>query len=68
MIFNQKERKNIGDRENQEYCILCGKFTGIRKDIPVKERKYYIEAAGQLCKECYMEVYQQTHNEDILNL
>lgn len=49
-----------------ERCILCGKLTGICKDTPIGERKYYVEAAGQLCAGCYADLYAQPHNDDIL--
>lgn len=50
-----------------ERCALCGRLTGVRKDVPVKQRKYYVEAAGQLCAACYAEVYLPVHNDNIVN-
>ncbi len=34
----------------------------------VTGRKYYIEGAGQLCKECYQEVYVPRHNGNKVQL
>ena len=45
---NEKER---------ERCTLCGKVTEYTKDTPISERFGYIEGGGQLCKDCYYELY-----------
>lgn len=50
----------------KECCILCGKVTEAVKDQPLSERKFYIEGAGQLCKECYQELYVSRHNANIV--
>lgn len=57
--------------EKKEYCVLCGKITRVMQDCPVSERDYYLEGAGQLCGECYREIYAPVHNggvEQINNL
>ena len=36
-------------------CACCGCDTGIPKDTPISNRKYYIQGSGQLCDKCYME-------------
>ena len=35
----------------------CGCDTGIPKDTPISNRKYYIQGCGQLCDKCYTELY-----------
>lgn len=40
-----------------EKCIRCGKETGISVEIPIEKRYYYVDGSGQMCKECYEEVY-----------
>lgn len=45
------------DSQDMEYCVLCRKVTDIPRNIPVDERKYYIQGAGQLCRACYHKVY-----------
>lgn len=52
----------------KEYCILCGRLTDTAKDQPLSEREHYIEGAGQLCRECYQELYVPQHNADIVQL
>ena len=52
----------------KECCVLCGRMTGILKDGAVTGRKYYIEGAGQLCQECYQEVYVPRHNGNKVQL
>ncbi len=36
-----------------EECVFCGQYTGVRRNTPIDERKYYIEGVGQTHKECY---------------
>ncbi len=40
-----------------ERCLLCGKMTEYKKDTSITERIGYIEGCGQLCKDCYYELY-----------
>ena len=51
-----------------EHCILCGRLTEIAKDCPLSGREHYIEGAGQLCRECYRELYVSQHNENMVRL
>lgn len=48
------EEKTNHDKET---CVVCHKALDIDKTMPVDERKYYVKGAGQLCKECYEELY-----------
>ena len=45
-------------KEENEICVLCGRILDIKKDLPICFRKYYIEGAGQLCKECFNSLYK----------
>ena len=36
-----------------EHCIMCHKKLDILKSTPIDQRLYYIEGAGQLCKDCW---------------
>lgn len=38
-------------------CAYCGCDTGIPKDTPISNRKYYIQGSGQLCNKRYTELY-----------
>lgn len=38
-------------------CVLCGKATDYSKDTHVANRDYYVDGAGQLCPDCYKDVY-----------
>lgn len=40
-----------------ERCVCCGKATTILKTRDVNRRKEYIEGAGQLCRQCFYEIY-----------
>ena len=43
----------------KENCVMCGKETPYDVTTSVPLRNYYIEGSGQLCKECYEDVYKQ---------
>jgi hypothetical protein len=43
----------------KEICVMCGKETPYDVTTIVHLRNYYIEGSGQLCKECYEDVYKQ---------
>lgn len=38
-------------------CVICGADTGVPQNTPITERKRYISGSGQLCSECYLELY-----------
>ena len=38
-------------------CVICGKPTEYRKDVPIDKRERYVEGAGQLCRECFRKLY-----------
>lgn len=46
-----------------ERCVLCGKMTGYTKDKLISERKNYIDGSGQLCRDCYYEIYTKKRDE-----
>ena len=51
MNKTKKHKKN-------EKCILCKTPLKISKDLPVTQRLFYIDGAGQLCKTCYYNLYE----------
>lgn len=51
--------ETIQREESMERCVLCGCVTDMERDWPISMRKYYIEGAGQLCRRCYVDVYEQ---------
>lgn len=49
------------DKETQyENCICCHKKLNILKNEEIEFRPFYIEGAGQLCYDCYHELYRRT--------
>lgn len=42
-----------------EKCVSCGKETTYLMNLPIKLREYYVEGAGQLCKECFEKTYNK---------
>ena len=43
-----------------EFCAICNEETNVPEDRPVSERRFYVEAAGQLCRTCFYESYPPT--------
>ena len=49
------------NRHKTEYerCCICHKLLNVKKRTPVTIRRGYIEGAGQLCKDCFRELYDK---------
>ena len=47
----------------REYCVVCGKKTQYFFKDPIGRRKYYIEGSGQLCEDCYFDLYLKGRNK-----
>jgi len=41
----------------KEKCILCAVDTEYNIDENINNRYFYVEGAGQLCKDCYDKTY-----------
>ena len=41
-----------------ELCIRCNKPTPYHPDTPLTLRRYYVEGSGQICEECFYELYR----------
>lgn len=50
---------NTDQDPEMDNCIVCGKETEYSKTTPIDLRYYYVEGAGQLCKECYEKIYKK---------
>lgn len=47
-------------QENKKYerCVCCHRTVSILKDEVIDFRPFYIEGAGQLCYDCFHELYR----------
>lgn len=52
------------EKNDLEKCISCGRETGYSINDHVDKRKTYVEGAGQLCSDCFIEVYKLVHSND----
>jgi len=41
----------------KEKCVSCEKETEVDVNTHIDHRDYYVEGAGQLCKDCWVEIY-----------
>jgi recombinational DNA repair protein (RecF pathway) len=55
------------ETNNIEKCVSCGRETGYSINDHIDSRKTYVEGAGQLCAECFKEVYNKVHKKDVDN-
>jgi hypothetical protein len=46
-----------------EICVSCGLNTHVDKKIDISVRIHYIEGAGQLCKDCYDNIFKGVKND-----
>ncbi len=53
------------DNNNIEKCVNCLRETSYSINDHVDSRKTYVEGAGQLCAECFKEVYHKVHKKDV---
>ncbi len=51
-----------------EKCILCGKETEYINNTPIEDRQFYIEGAGQLCQNCYYDLYIKQNDSEIIKV
>jgi len=47
----------IQESGKKEPCVSCGKQTEYPVQMPIELRNWYIEGAGQLCEDCYTNIY-----------
>lgn len=54
-------RSDINDRESRqepyEICVCCHRKVNVLKNEEIEFRPFYIEGAGQLCYDCFHELY-----------
>lgn len=46
-----------------EVCVSCGLNTHVDKNTDITNRLYYIHGAGQLCQDCYVNIFKNKNND-----
>lgn len=46
-------------KEKTEICVLCDKETPYKFTDNIDLRNWYVEGAGQLCENCYNDLYER---------
>jgi hypothetical protein len=49
-------------RTDHENCVICNCDTKIAHEIHVDHRAFYVEGAGQLCRNCWYITYEMEKN------
>lgn len=44
-----------------ERCVMCDAETKYMSQVPIIQRNYYVEGAGQLCEKCYRNLYVKNY-------
>jgi len=42
----------------KDKCVVCGRNSPYDKNTNIHRRKFYVEGAGQLCKDCWDTIYK----------
>lgn len=56
---NRHSRIGGKRRKQMERCVLCWRMTDVPQDTPLSHRRYYVQGQGQLCENCYYELFKQ---------
>ncbi len=56
--------QNLNKNLDKEKCVSCDGLTPYTKNTHITARHYYVEGGGQLCKECYIEIYNNKKNKN----
>ena len=59
MIMNEQNNNQF------EHCVLCRKVVSIDKSTHIDLRDNYIEGIGQICRDCYYKVEEDSNLSDI---
>lgn len=50
-------------------CVCCGRDSGVPHGTPIAKRRNYIQGSGQLCGDCYIELYiRKSEDEHVVTL
>jgi hypothetical protein len=53
-------KHNTEKDSNIEKCVICKTETEELIHTHIDYRSYYVEGAGQLCKDCYEKIYNKS--------
>lgn len=56
---NRCSRADSAHGMKMERCVLCWHLTNVPQNTPISKRKYYVQGQGQLCENCYYELFKQ---------
>ena len=48
-----------------EKCVSCTREVEYTINTHIDARKGYVEGVGQLCSECFIEVYKKVHKKNV---
>ena len=57
--------RQIHKHELYEECISCKVVTGTPRTLDIQKRLYYINGAGQLCRDCWEALYPPKETTDV---
>ena len=66
MVDGMWIQRQIHKDDLYEVCISCHISTGTPKTLEIAKRLYYVEGAGQMCRDCWETLYplpEKKHHE-----
>ena len=56
-LYKEKPGNDAYGDDSFEVCVSCHQVTDIPVNMDIHQRYGYVEGSGQLCKDCYREIY-----------
>lgn len=57
MVIREISKRRFKIKDMKDKCVLCGEETPYLMTENINNRHFYIEGAGQLCKDCHDKTY-----------
>ena len=72
MIFKggteNQMNQHMNNKKEKDKCVVCDKDTPYNKEVNIDMRACYVEGAGQLCQNCWIDVYHTKFTKDWYSL
>ncbi|MDD3487849.1 MAG: hypothetical protein PHH35_00665 [Candidatus Pacebacteria bacterium] len=47
------------EKKTKDKCVICGIETRYKNNVHIQLRENYIEGGGQLCQDCWEDLYKK---------
>jgi len=56
--FENSFKVSLKNNTEKDKCVKCGEITMYEKNVHIDRRMGYVEGAGQLCNDCFIQGFQ----------